>query len=389
MLLENTKQILRIATGSKICCYFARYSQPRMKFSQIVLLPLAWLYGLAVRLRNYLYDIGYSRSFNYDIMVILVGNLRAGGTGKSPMVEYLIRLLQERYTLAVLSRGYKRQTKGFRLAAPGMSAHDLGDEAYQMYLKYGKKVRVAVGEERTLAIPTILLEHPETQVILMDDGYQHRAVRADLNILLTSYQQPFYEDYLLPAGRLREPRNEVRRAQMVVVTKCPPTITASEKKHITQRINSYAGGTIPVFFATIAYGKPRPLSNKMSTAGNKMLAFAGLADPSLFFEHVQKHFEIVDTVAFADHYNYTSADLQQLAGQAAAHGAGLITTEKDVVKLRNEEYVQALAGTPLYYVPIETRFLENGNVFDEKVWQAIDAKYAPPEDEQNQPDKAR
>ncbi len=386
---ENTKQKRWIATGSKICCYFAKYSQPRMKFSQIVLLPLTWLYGLAVRLRNYLYDIGYSRSFNYDIMVILVGNLRAGGTGKSPMVEYLIRLLQERYTLAVLSRGYKRQTKGFRLASPGMGARDLGDEAYQMYLKYGKKVRIAVGEERTLAIPTILLEHPETQVILMDDGYQHRAVRADLNILLTSYQQPFYEDYLLPAGRLREPRKAVRRAQMVVVTKCLPTISASERQQITERINAYTRGSIPVFFATIAYGKPRPLSDKMAAAGKKMLAFAGLADPQLFFEHVQKHFEVVDTVAFADHYNYTTADLQQLAGQAASQGAGLITTEKDVVKLRGKEFVQALVGTPLYYVPIETRFLENGNVFDKKVWQAIDSKYAPPEGEPNKSDKDR
>ncbi len=386
---ENTKQKRWIATGSKICCYFAKYSQPRMKFSQIVLLPLAWLYGLAIRLRNYLYNIGYSRSFNYDIMVILVGNLRAGGTGKSPMVEYLIRLLQERYTLAVLSRGYKRQSKGFRLAVPGMSARDLGDEAYQMYLKYGKKVRIAVGEERTLAIPTILLEHPETQAILMDDGYQHRAVRADLNILLTSYRQPFYEDYLLPAGRLREPRHEVRRAQIIVVTKCPPTISASEKQQITQRIDAYTHGSIPVFFATIAYGKPRPLSDNMAAAGKKMLAFAGLADPQLFFEHVQKHFEVVDAVAFADHYNYTTAVLQQLAGQAAAQGAGLITTEKDMVKLRSQAFIHALGNTPLYYVPIETRFLENGNVFDEKVWQAIDSKYAPPEDEPNKPDKDR
>ncbi|HHL53105.1 MAG TPA: hypothetical protein ENJ39_06980, partial [Flammeovirgaceae bacterium] len=130
-------------------------------------------------------------------------------------------------------------------------------------------------------------------------------------------------------------------------------------------------------------------SDKMAAVGKKMLPFAGLADPQLFFEHVQKHFEVVDTVAFADHYNYTTADLQQLAGQAAAQGAGLITTEKDVVKLRGKEFVQALVGTPLYYVPIETRFLENGNVFDKKVWQAIDSKYAPPEDEPNKSDKDR
>ena len=152
-----------------------------MKISALWLAPMSFLYGIGSQLRNYLFDIGYSRSFNYDIMVIVAGNLSAGGAGKSPMTEYLVRLLHTKYTLATLSRGYKRKTKGFLMADKYTGATEIGDEPYQMYLKYGKHTQVAVGEERSIAIPNILLEHPETQVILMDDGYQHRTVKPNLS----------------------------------------------------------------------------------------------------------------------------------------------------------------------------------------------------------------
>jgi len=183
-----------------------------MKISTLWLAPLAFLYGIATRFRNYLYNIGYSRSFNYYIMVVAVGNLSVGGTGKSPMTEYLIRLLYKKYTLATLSRGYKRKTKGFLFADDYTGVDEVGDEPYQMYLKYKKFARVAVGEERSIAIPNILLEYPETQVIIMDDGFQHRTVRPDFSILLTDYHHLFYDDHLLPWGRLREIKPWSKRA---------------------------------------------------------------------------------------------------------------------------------------------------------------------------------
>ncbi len=350
-----------------------------VKISTLLLIPLAFLYGIATRLRNYLFNIGYSRSFNYDIMVIAVGNLSAGGTGKSPMTEYLIGLLHKQYALATLSRGYKRKTKGFIIADKHSTVEEIGDEPYQMYLKYHQVAKVAVGEERSIAIPNILLEHPETQVVLMDDGYQHRTVRPDFSILLTEYGNLFYNDHLLPWGRLREIKAGARRANVVVVTKCPGTIDNTVEAEIVQNIRRYAGETMPVFFSRIVYGRVKTLDGRQSPP-SRVVAFAGLADNRLFAGYVRTHYELVEMLSYDDHYFYTVKDINHLVQKARNAGAALLTTEKDVVKFRDQEKFKLLQGVPLYYLPIEHQFIKNGNVFDELVHNAITEKYTVAED---------
>ena len=346
-----------------------------MKISALWLAPMAFLYGIATRFRNYLYNIGYSKSFNYEIMVIVVGNLSAGGTGKSPMTEYLIRLLHEKYSLVTLSRGYKRKTKGFLFADQHTMADEIGDEPYQMYLKYNKVARVAVGEERTIAIPNILLEHPETQVVIMDDGFQHRAVKPDLSVILTSFDSPFYDDHLLPWGRLREAKVGARRASAIIVTKCPSQISVQQIKAMTASIQAHSGQEVPVFFSKIVYSRIKSVAGKMNPNDDKFIAFAGLADPQPFFEHVADRFNMLDTVRFPDHYAYTEEDLSELIKLAGKHQAALLTTEKDVVKLRHRKFVKILKDTPVYYISIEHKFINNGSVFDELVIDAIEEKY--------------
>jgi tetraacyldisaccharide 4'-kinase len=345
-----------------------------MKISTIWLAPFAFLYLIATRFRNYLYNIGYSRSFNYDIMVIAVGNLSTGGTGKSPMTEYLVRLLHKKYTISTLSRGYKRKTRGFLFADEYTGVDEVGDEPFQMYLKYNKVAKIAVGEERSIAIPNILLEHPETQVILMDDGYQHRSVLPDFSILLTDYSHPFYKDHLLPWGRLRESKTGAKRANAVIVTKCPDSVPDHEITEITARIRKHAGPDMPVYFSKIVYSKPRILNGKIETP-TKVIAFAGLAKTKQFEEHVASKYDLVEIVSFRDHYNYTAEDITQLVTKAKNANAALITTEKDIVKFRNKDKIKLLESVPVFYIPIKHQFIENGNVFDELVQDAIEEKY--------------
>lgn len=346
-----------------------------MNISALWLAPLAFLYGIGTRFRNYLYNIRYRKSFNYQIMVIAVGNLSVGGTGKSPMVEYLVRLLHKAYSLATLSRGYKRKTKGFLIADQYTGVEEIGDEPYQMYLKYHKVAKVAVGEERTLAIPNLLLEHPETQVVIMDDGFQHRAVRPDFSILLTDYNHPFYDDHLLPWGRLREARVGARRAQAVIVTKCPNSLSEDEQGLITERIQAHAGSEMPVFFSKIIYSVPRPLFGNQPFEQGSFVVFSGLANAETFEQHASEKFDIKDSRRFDDHYYYREEDVNGLVELAESYNAALLTTEKDIVKFRDKRLAKLLGRTKLYYLSIEHRFVNSGKIFDELVHNAISKKY--------------
>ena len=304
-------------------------------------------------------------------MVINVGNLRVGGTGKTPMVEYLIRLLHKDYGIATLSRGYKRKTTGFLLAGRNATAADLGDEPYQLFLKFGDVAQVAVGEERALAIPGILLESPGTQVIIMDDAYQHRTVLPDLNILLTEYAKPFYEDYLLPSGRLREARKGADRANIVIVTKSPANLSTAEMELMKINIHRYSGDQTPVFFTYLVYGGMRMMDNSTPIENQKYLLFSGLANPESFNSKMSASFNIVETVSYPDHHNYDERDLNRLIDKATAADASLLTTEKDMVKLKSAKFAPILQNIGLCYIPIAHKFVENGNVFDSTVLNAI------------------
>jgi len=342
-----------------------------MNFLGILLFPFTLLYDLATRVRNYLYDIDYRKSFVFDTCVVAVGNLSVGGTGKTPMVEYLIRLLKDDYKLSTLSRGYGRKTKGFRLATGNDTFQTLGDEPKQFYEKYGGEVTVAVGEERAVAIPFILAEKEETQVILLDDAYQHRAVKPNHNILLTDFSKPFYNDFVLPSGRLREARKGASRADAVVVTKCPADLSDDRMHEISQEIKKYTSADI--FFSSTRYLKPKAVYGKSDLTGNVFL-FSGIASSTNFERYVADNFDLKGVLHFGDHHAYTESDVEKLiAGFEQIEGGEkcLLTTEKDMVKFLSEPLKSKMKDYPLFYLPIETYFLNDGNKFDSNVIQTV------------------
>lgn len=339
---------------------------------RVLLFPFSILYDLITRVRNYLYDTGRRGSVQFEANVIAIGNLTVGGTGKTPHVEYLIRLLKDRYKVATLSRGYGRKTKGFRLADESSSAKTLGDEPYQYFRKFGKEIVVAVGEERALAVPSILLEHPEVKVILLDDAYQHRSVRPLLNILLSDYNRPFYEDYLLPSGRLRESRKGANRADAVIVTKCPDLISFTEKENIQNHLSKYIHKEVPVFFTGIKYGTPvKVFTGEASWQGKKIVLFTGLANAKPLVEYLKTNYALAEHLSFSDHHDYKEADIEVILATFNSLNKNqdhiLMTTEKDMVKFFELPLKNKLERVPFFYIPIEIYFLEGKEKFDSLV----------------------
>lgn len=349
--------------------------QKLSKWAGVILWPLGILYRLITDLRNHLYDIQYKKSIEFTPFIISVGNLNVGGTGKSPMVEYLVRLLHTQYTLAILGRGYKRKTRGVRIAGPEDTAETLGDEPFQFYRKFSRlpQVTVAVGEERVAAVPEILFHDPDTQIILLDDAFQHRAIAADFQVLLTSYQQPFYKDYILPVGRLREGRKGARRADAVVVTKCPVSLPEEEQKHIRKSIQPYTEDKLPVFFAGIQYKNPVEVFKTGKKFTGRVVLFSGLADASAFEDYVRGKYEVLTHIRFSDHYRYDSSSIQQIrqAYEMAGSDVSLLTTEKDMVKLIDAAFADAWKNLPLFYLPIQTYFLGDEDIFKGLILQRI------------------
>lgn len=335
-----------------------------MSALKLIFWPFAALYNLVMRFRNHLYDIGHKPSFKFESVVISVGNLNVGGSGKTPMIEYLVKLLKKNYKLAILSRGYGRKTKGFRLATAADNAATIGDEPYQYFLKFGQEVQIAVGEERALAIPTLLNEPEPPQVILLDDAFQHRSVVPQLSILLTDYSKPFYQDYLMPFGRLREARNGAARADAIVVTKCDSTVEL--RAEMDRKVKSYAGNK-PVFFSGLKYCPAVPFG-QINNVGKKVLLVTGIANPKPLVKYVTAHFEMVKHVHLPDHHHYTAADIQRIESALSATKAdSIVTTEKDWVKLKSDELINAMDRQKWFYLPIETDFINCGSEFDAMV----------------------
>jgi tetraacyldisaccharide 4'-kinase len=340
-----------------------------MPFYKILLWPFAVLYDGVTRVRNHLYDIGHKRSFKFETVVISVGNLNVGGSGKTPMIEYLVRLLGDKYSLAILSRGYGRKTKGFRLANDQDDAKTLGDESYQYYRKYGKSVAVCVGEERALAIPTILNERHETQVILLDDAFQHRSVRPQFSILLTEYYNLFSQDYLLPMGRLRESRSGAKRADVVVVTKC--FFPVNEEKEVAS-LKKYAGDK-PVFFSGFEYKSVVPFAVG-NAVGKKVILVSGIANTSFLFGYVATYYEVMHHFEFGDHHPYGKDDIEKIESMKKKLGAdSILTTEKDMVKLITPSLKNMMTEKDWFYLPVETKFLKGGSEFDKMVLEMVES----------------
>lgn len=316
-----------------------------------ILFPLAFLYWLITFIRNWLYDKGIFKSSSFDIPIIAVGNLSVGGTGKTPQIEYLIRLLSDNYKVAVLSRGYKRTTEGFILADENATASSIGDEPFQFYSKF-PKIQVAVDANRKNGIENLLQLQDKPDVILLDDAYQHRKVKAGFYILLTAYDDLFCDDYILPFGNLREPSSGKKRADMIIVTKCPNDLSEIAQLKIREKLNVKQ----QVFFTTIQYddyvfGNDSQLLVSEIQSESKVLV-AGIAKPKLFFDFLKS--EKDDTLVFQDHHHFSKQDCEQIL--AKANGRKIITTEKDFVRLNG-----LLPKAQLFYLPIKSTFL-NTNI---------------------------
>ena len=329
---------------------------------KILLLPFSGLYGLITDVRNWLFDKRLMKSVRPNLLSISVGNLVVGGTGKTPMVELLIKWYTDAEpgatgATATLSRGYGRRTTGFRNATDADTAATIGDEPLQLYRKFGTSIRVCVGERRADALRTLQQLHPETRRVLLDDAFQHRTVRPHLSILLTDYNRPFYEDYPFPAGRLRERRTGACRADIVVVTKCSPELPPADQQIIADRIHRYARPGVPVCFARLHYGPPVSFARNQPVGGLRaVMLVSGLANADLLEKYVRQTFLLTRHHRFADHYAYTRADLDRLLTNLPADTA-LLTTEKDWVKLDALLTADERQRLPLFYLPIELWFL--------------------------------
>ena len=330
-----------------------------MRLFDPVLYPFSWLYEGVTRLRNRMFDLGMKKSILFDVPTIVVGNLSWGGTGKTPMVEFLIRQFKGQYQIATLSRGYGRKTAGFLLAEEGLTARDLGDEPYQIYSKFGEEIAVAVGEERILAIPQILAERPDTDLILLDDAFQHRYVKGHVHILLTTFQRPFFEDRVLPLGTLREHPKGAHRADIIVVTKCPDGMATEIKTDYARKIRQYASPEALVVFAGLRYGSAyhvftaEPLVQKAP-----VILLSGIANNEVLKEEVGKQDRVLEVLEFPDHHRYTEKDLQRIFSVYQNHidrKPVIITTEKDAVKLKAHKSLHYLREIPIFALPVEIK----------------------------------
>jgi len=342
-----------------------------MSVLKFLLLPFAMLYDVVMDIRNRLYDMKMWPSTSFDIPVISVGNLAVGGTGKTPMTEHLIRLLSPQYKIATLSRGYGRKTKGFRIAGVNDTASTIGDEPYQMYKKFSPTIGVAVGEERVLAIPTILQELPETEIVVLDDAFQHRTVIPGLSILLTEYNRPFFDDHILPYGRLREGPEGARRADAIVVTKCPSHLEEDDMMNMEHSFRKYSDK--PVFFSKIRYGEPVSFGVP-SKISSKVILLTGIANAQILEEYIISNFTLVKHFSFRDHYVFTPHDLNEVGNMLQKNEGekiSIITTEKDKAKLERDDLKTLISKLPIFYLPIETEFLRNGKDFDALVGSFI------------------
>jgi tetraacyldisaccharide 4'-kinase len=326
-----------------------------MNFLRKILFPLAFLYWLITFIRNWLYDIGAFKSYSFDVPIIAVGNLSVGGTGKTPQIEYLIRLLSEKYHVAVLSRGYKRLSKGFVLADDQATANSIGDEPFQFYSKF-PTIQVAVDANRKKGIEKLLQLQNKPEVILLDDAFQHRKVKAGFYILLSAYDDLFCDDFILPFGNLRESALGKKRADMIIITKCPNDLSELAQQNIKEKLQVKQ----PVYFTTIqyddcVYGNENSIHVEALKTESKLL-IAGIAKPKLFFDFLKS--EIDETLVFPDHHHFSKQDCEQIL--AKANGRKIITTEKDFVRLNG-----LLPNAQLYYLPIKAVFLNTN--FDKAI----------------------
>lgn len=323
--------------------------------------PLAFLYGIGVDIRNKFFDLDIIKGEEFDIPIVCVGNITVGGTGKTPVTEYLIEVLSPVYNVAVLSRGYKRNSKGFVLASARSSFRDIGDEPKQIKLKY-PEIPVAVCKNRVEGIKKLREQHPEINLIILDDAFQYRYLEPWVNIVLMDYNNPIYRDHLLPWGRLRDRRSQLDRANIILVTKCPVDMTPLDTRLVKKYLSIYPYQSL--FFTRMKQGGVTPLFPDLAREevrlGSNIIVMSGIAEPSLLVSGLKKRYRIIHELFFRDHHAYTMKDmlrLLELLGNSPEDTV-IITTEKDAVKLTNRKKIPAKILERLYYIPIKVVFAD-------------------------------
>lgn len=326
--------------------------------------------------RNKFYDLNVFSSTNFkNVITINVGNLNIGGVGKTPHVTYLIRLLQSDYKIAILSRGYKRTTKGFVLANQTSSYEDIGDEPLQYKKKFTNCI-VAVDENRVSGVEQIKNQHPTTSVILLDDAFQHRAINPDINILVTDYTNLFIYDNVLPSGRLREPIFGYKRADIIIVSKCPIVLSPIDRRRIIEEINPKNYQTI--YFSYVSYNQLIPYNttaesylNLTDSTNSSVMLLTGISNPSPLFYYLKSKFKVVEHMRFPDHYAFNESDIEALKtnfNSLIGNNKLIITTEKDLMRLSLPKISSLINELPIFYIPIEVTFHgDDKKKFDEQI----------------------
>jgi tetraacyldisaccharide 4'-kinase len=332
---------------------------------RLYLYPAALIYGLAIRLRNAFFNLGIYKEVKFnDVLVIGIGNLTVGGTGKTPMVEYLIRKLSDEHNIAILSRGYGRKSKGFRVVASTDTSKCAGDEPLQIASKF-KNINVVVQEDRREGIKNILKQFPETQIIILDDSFQHRHVKPDINILLTDYFDLYTKDFLLPVGGLREHKHEAKRADIIIVTKCDKIISPITKRYFKENLN--LAGHQKMLTSYIVYEDLMHYENSMPYNFDRKkyttaICFSGIANNYWFINELKNIFSDIEVIEFGDHHNYTTKEIKQIVTKYQDNYGNrkvVVTTEKDLMRLKDKKFESMLKEIPLFYLPIKTEFHAN------------------------------
>jgi tetraacyldisaccharide 4'-kinase len=347
--------------------FFSRLLKP-------LLFPFSLLYGLAVWLRNKVYDKGIYASIEFSLPVISVGNLSTGGTGKTPHIEYLIALLQYEFQVATMSRGYKRRSSGFQVAGAGADAYLLGDEPMQFHQKFRDAI-VTVCEDRMTGIPELIGRYPQTEVILLDDAYQHRSVKPGLNILVMDFQKPFYKDHILPFGSLREGRRRYDRADIIIVSKCPETLSETGRQEMVKLIKPFPNQKI--FFTKTVYKGfldfythgNAPLPPKAN-----LVLVSGIANPSPLLGNLRGQSNYVHLLGYPDHHYFTQKDLEEIKetfDKWQESSKIIVTTEKDAMRL--SLHIEQLRewGLPILVAPIQIEFIAGQDDFNNCIYNYI------------------
>lgn len=351
----------------------------RSPMIKLLLLPFSWLYGMAVRFRNLLFDRKILKQHTFDVPVICIGNITVGGTGKTPHTEYLVSLLSENYQVAVLSRGYKRKSKGFRIVSTVSSPDQVGDEPLQIKSKF-PEILVAVDSDRKNGIEKLLSLKEKPDVILLDDGFQHRYVKPSLSILLVDSNRPVYEDSLLPAGNLREQLSGKDRASVVVVTKCSKEMQPIDFRIYEEGLDLFAYQEL--YFTGFDYGMLKPLFPEAGSDTMKLQALTdkqvylvtGIAQPQPLAEMLKKYCDSIHTRFFPDHYFFKKEDIRKIMNEmddasGSENNKIVVTTEKDAMRLRAFTSIDEGFKRKIYYIPVEVVFVKEKDqeLFNEKI----------------------